>query len=378
MTQAESSAHVVRAKDLARFYGDVVGVCDLSVDIPRGTVGLLGPNGAGKSTFLKLLAGELQPSRGSIEVLGAPPFANPAVHARLGFCPQQDALWDDMTAVEFVEFLLRLSGRESLAARSAALAALERVQLVDAKDRRLGGFSKGMRQRVRIAQAIAHEPELVVLDEPLTGLDPLARHATLELFRQLAAEGASVLFSTHVLHEVEDRTITYLLLRPVPRASLLFGRLVPAVLWLWASCAAGTALLVAAAATARGSDAGVSDGTRLPLLLAACAGVATYTALHAALGVWVKHAMIVGLAYSFTIEGFLSNLPGRNQSLTIQHHLRSLVAGTGDDAWQRIDGFGSTEWNPLFDATLVLALVVLVACIAGAWRLARRQFDLPA
>jgi len=212
VTQAESSAPVVRAKDLARFYGDVVGVCDLSVDIPRGTVGLLGPNGAGKSTFLKLLAGELQPSRGSIEVLGAPPFANPSVHARLGFCPQQDALWDDMTAVEFVEFLLRLSGRESLAARSAALAALERVQLVDAKDRRLGGFSKGMRQRVRIAQAIAHEPELVVLDEPLTGLDPLARHATLELFRQLAAEGASVLFSTHVLHEVEALTQDVVLL----------------------------------------------------------------------------------------------------------------------------------------------------------------------
>ena len=190
---------------------------------------------------------------------------------------------------------------------------------------------------------------------------------------------ASLLLGVAVIaEEVEDRTITYLLLRPVPRASLLFGRLVPAVLWLWASCAAGTALLVAAAATARGSDAGVSDGTRLPLLLAACAGVATYTALHAALGVWVKHAMIVGLAYSFTIEGFLSNLPGRNQSLTIQHHLRSLVAGTGDDAWQRIDGFGSTEWNPLFDAALVLALVVLVAFIAGAWRLARRQFELPA
>ncbi len=211
MRQATESP-VVRTKDLARFYGDVVGVCDLSVEIPRGTVGLLGPNGAGKSTFLKLLVGELQPSRGSIEVLGAPPFANPAVHARLGFCPQQDALWDDMTAVEFVEFLLRLSGRDAHGARAAALQALDRVQLADARDRRLGGFSKGMRQRVRIAQAIAHEPELVVLDEPLTGLDPLARHATLALFRELRSAGTSVLFSTHVLHEVEALTQDVVLL----------------------------------------------------------------------------------------------------------------------------------------------------------------------
>jgi ABC-2 type transport system permease protein len=190
---------------------------------------------------------------------------------------------------------------------------------------------------------------------------------------------ASLLLGVAVVaEEVEDRTITYLLLRPIPRAALFVGRLAPAVLWLCACSAVGTALLVAAAATARGSDAGVSDGVRLPLLLAACAGVATYTTLHAALGVWVKHAMIVGLAYSFTIEGFLSNLPGRNQLLTIQYHLRSLVAGTGDDAWQRIDGFGATEWNPLFDSGLVLALVVACASAAGAWRLARRQFELPA
>ncbi len=190
---------------------------------------------------------------------------------------------------------------------------------------------------------------------------------------------ASLLLGVAVIaEEVEDRTITYLLLRPIPRAALLFGRLLPAVAWLWAFSAVGTALLVAAASTARGSDAGVSDGVRLPLLLAACAGVAAYTALHAALGVWVKHAMIVGLAYSFAIEGFLSNLPGRNQLLTIQHHLRSLVAGTGDDAWQRIDGFGAMEWNPLSDSALVLAMVALVACLVGAWRLARRQFELSA
>lgn len=214
------SEHLVQATDVARFYGDVVGVCDLSVTIPRGTVGLLGPNGAGKSTFLKLLVGELKPSRGQIEVLGETPFSNPRLHARLGFCPQQDALWEELTALEFVEFLLRLSGFEAATARSKGLQALERVQLADVAHRRLKGFSKGMRQRTRIAQAIAHQPELVVLDEPLTGLDPLARHATLELFRNLGNEGTSVVFSTHVLHEVEALTKNVVLLH---RGRLLAG-----------------------------------------------------------------------------------------------------------------------------------------------------------
>lgn len=214
------SEHLVQATDVARFYGDVVGVCDLSVTIPRGTVGLLGPNGAGKSTFLKLLVGELKPSRGQIEVLGETPFSNPRLHARLGFCPQQDALWEELTALEFVEFLLRLSGFEAATARSQGLQALERVQLADVAHRRLKGFSKGMRQRTRIAQAIAHQPELVVLDEPLTGLDPLARHATLELFRNLGNEGTSVVFSTHVLHEVEALTKNVVLLH---RGRLLAG-----------------------------------------------------------------------------------------------------------------------------------------------------------
>ena len=214
------SEHLVRATDVARFYGDVVGVCDLSVTIPRGTVGLLGPNGAGKSTFLKLLVGELKPSRGQIELLGETPFSNPRLHARLGFCPQQDALWEELTALEFVEFLLRLSGFEAATARSKGLQALERVQLADVAHRRLKGFSKGMRQRTRIAQAIAHQPELVVLDEPLTGLDPLARHATLDLFRNLGNEGTSVVFSTHVLHEVEALTKNVVLLH---RGRLLAG-----------------------------------------------------------------------------------------------------------------------------------------------------------
>ncbi|MBL8862822.1 MAG: ABC transporter ATP-binding protein [Planctomycetes bacterium] len=203
---------VVEARELGRWYGDVVGVSDVSVTIEGGIVGLLGANGAGKSTFLKLLVGELKPSRGSIRVLSEVPFANARLYRRLGFSPQQDALWGDLTARGTLEFLLRASGFPRAEARDRADRALRRVQLESAADRRVAGFSKGMRQRVRIAQAIAHDPEFVVLDEPLNGLDPLARRAALELFRELAAHGAHVLVSSHVLHEVEELTRTVLLL----------------------------------------------------------------------------------------------------------------------------------------------------------------------
>lgn len=203
---------VVEARELGRWYGDVVGLSDVSLGIEGGIVGLLGANGAGKSTFLKLLVGELRPSRGSIRVLGEDPFANRALYRRLGFSPQQDALWGDLTARQTLEFLLGISGFARGDARDRAQRALERVKLVDAADRRVGGFSKGMRQRVRIAQSIAHDPAFVVLDEPLNGLDPLARRDTLELFRELSDAGTHVLVSSHVLHEVEELTRTIVLL----------------------------------------------------------------------------------------------------------------------------------------------------------------------
>lgn len=204
--------YAVEARDLGRWYGDVVGVSDVSLRIEGGVVGLLGANGAGKSTFLKLLVGELKPSRGSIRVLGEEPFANSHLYRRVGFAPQQDALWGDLTARETLLFLLRVSGFQKAEARDRAARALERVKLVEAADRRVAGFSKGMRQRVRIAQAIAHDPALVVLDEPLNGLDPLARRDTLDLFRDLGESGTHVLVSSHVLHEVEELTRTIVLL----------------------------------------------------------------------------------------------------------------------------------------------------------------------
>jgi ABC-2 type transport system ATP-binding protein len=200
------------ARDLGRWYGPVVGLNDLSVTIPGGVIGLLGPNGAGKSTLLKLVAGEIRPSRGTLEVLGLEPFANREYFRRLGFCPQQDAMYGDMNALEFVSFLMRLSGFSPREARDRAARALERVALGDAMLRRTREYSKGMRQRVKVAQAIAHDPEFLILDEPLTGLDPIARRDMVALFAELGRAGKHILVSSHVLHEVESLTEDILLL----------------------------------------------------------------------------------------------------------------------------------------------------------------------
>lgn len=197
---------IVQAHEVGRWYGEVVGLNDLSVEIEPGITGLLGPNGAGKSTFMKLLVGELRPSRGSLRVLGLEPFANRALYQRLGFCPQQDALYDHLTGQEFVTVCMRLAGFSRPEARKRATAAMHEVGLEEAMGRRCSQYSKGMRQRTRLAQAIAHEPELLIVDEPLTGLDPIARHQTLELFKRLADKGTSILLSSHVLHEVQSLT----------------------------------------------------------------------------------------------------------------------------------------------------------------------------
>jgi len=202
----------IAVQDLGRWYGQVVGLNDLTLEIGEGITGLIGPNGAGKSTFLKLIAGEIRPSRGRLTVLGEVPFANRALFGRIGFCPQQDALYERMTGLQFVSFLMRLTGFSRADAKRMAWRALERVQLTDAAHRATKTYSKGMRQRVKLAQAIAHEPELLVVDEPLTGLDPIAREALTTLFKELASEGKSILLSSHVLHEVESMTREIVLL----------------------------------------------------------------------------------------------------------------------------------------------------------------------
>ena len=203
---------VLACHELGRYYGQVVGLNEVTTEVQGGVVGLVGPNGAGESTFLRLIVGEIRPSRGTVRVLGEDPFANRELYRRIGFCPQQDALYEDMSAFEILRLYLRLGGFSPKDARARAEHALARLNMTERMHRRVSTYSKGMRQRVRIAQAIAHEPEFLVLDEPMTGLDPLGRREVLELFRILGANGTHVLFSSHILYEVEHLTAEIVLL----------------------------------------------------------------------------------------------------------------------------------------------------------------------
>jgi ABC-2 type transport system ATP-binding protein len=203
---------VVVTDHLSKWYGQVIGLNDVSLTIGPGVTGLLGPNGAGKSTLLKLITGQLKPSKGSVKVLDEPVWGNARVYQRMGVCPEQDAFYDRLTGLEWLIVLLRLQGYGDGEAREGAVAALEQVDLKDAANKRIGAYSKGMRQRVKLAQAIAHEPEVLVLDEPLSGMDPLARRKTIRLLRTWAANGRSIIVSSHVLHEVEALTSNILLM----------------------------------------------------------------------------------------------------------------------------------------------------------------------
>ncbi len=203
---------IIHVENLTRSYGSVVALNEVSIDLKPGVVGLLGPNGAGKSTLLRILTGELRPTIGSVTVLGMEPFANPDLYHRIGICPEQEAMFDDMTGVEFVSFLLRMRGWSPPEAASRTDEWIERVGLVEARGRRIRGYSKGMRQRIKICTAFAHDPDLLLLDEPLTGLDPLWRHKVQRMVADCAERGATVLFSSHVLHEVEAVTRDVMLL----------------------------------------------------------------------------------------------------------------------------------------------------------------------
>ena len=203
---------VLECHELGRYYGQVVGLNELSTELGAGIIGLVGPNGAGKSTFLRLIVGEIRPSRGWLKVLGEVPFGNRELYRRLGFCPQQDALYEDMTGFDVVRLLLRLGGYSPRESKERAERALERLSLTQRMHSRVRTYSKGMRQRVRIAQSIAHDPQLLILDEPMTGLDPLGRREVLDLLRQLGASGTHVLFSSHILYEVENLTAEIVLL----------------------------------------------------------------------------------------------------------------------------------------------------------------------
>jgi ABC-2 type transport system ATP-binding protein len=206
------SATIVTAEQLSKWYGQVIGLNDVSVTVPAGITGLLGPNGAGKSTFLKLITGQLKPSKGKVRVLGEPIWDNPALYHQIGFCPEQDSFYERMTGLEWVTALVRLNGVTDAEASAMARRALEDVELTDAANKKIGAYSKGMRQRVKMAQAIAHEPDLLILDEPLAGMDPIARRKTIRMIKDWGRAGRSIIVSSHILHEIESMTANILLI----------------------------------------------------------------------------------------------------------------------------------------------------------------------
>ncbi len=188
-------------KNVSRWYGNVVAVNDVSFDLGPGITGLLGPNGAGKSTLLHMLAGLLKPSNGDALVEGEAAWQNPEIYKLVGFVPEREAVYPFLTGFEFVRLSARLHGLSD--PDSAATRALEEVELMDAKDRAVGGYSKGMRQRIKIASAIVHQPRILLLDEPFNGADPRQRLRMMEMLQRMAAAGATIVFSSHILEEVE-------------------------------------------------------------------------------------------------------------------------------------------------------------------------------
>ncbi|MGH9319768.1 MAG: ABC transporter ATP-binding protein [Vicinamibacteria bacterium] len=203
-----SSPAVVRLENVSRWYGNVLGLSGADLTLAPGVTALLGPNGAGKSTLIKLVTGLIRPSSGAITVFGEQPFANPRVNARLGVVPEEEELRPaaPVRARDFLTYLLRLHGFDLEEAERRADRSLAEVGLESAASTRVRAFSRGMRQRMRLAQAIAHDPDLLVLDEPLTGLDPVGRREFIDWIRGFGARGKTVLVSSHILHEVELMT----------------------------------------------------------------------------------------------------------------------------------------------------------------------------
>jgi ABC-2 type transport system ATP-binding protein len=196
----------------SRWYGPVIALNDVTASLGPGVTGLLGPNGAGKSTFLKLAAGQLTPSQGEVRLLGRRAWGSPEAFHRVGLCPEADAFWEWQTGRQFLETLLRLTGFDAAERRRRTEEALALVELLPAGDRKVGGYSRGMRQRLKLAQALAHDPEVLLLDEPLTGTDPVSRRRAIDLVKRLGREGRTVLVSSHILHEVEAMTRSVLLI----------------------------------------------------------------------------------------------------------------------------------------------------------------------
>jgi ABC-2 type transport system ATP-binding protein len=211
---APSSDLIVQGENLSRFYGMILGLNNVSFTIRRGITGIVGPNGAGKTTLFRLLLGQIRPSSGSLRVFGEDPWCNLQVQARIAYCPEAETVPSGIGAFDWLVGLGMISGLSAGEAKARARSNLDRVKLGSAHwKKRLTALSKGMRQRVKLAQCLLHEPALVILDEPMNGLDPMGREDMANVLRDLARDGRSVLISSHILHDLETLCAEFLLLR---------------------------------------------------------------------------------------------------------------------------------------------------------------------
>jgi ABC-2 type transport system ATP-binding protein len=203
---------IIKTEKLSKWYGNILGLSDVTISIESGITGLLGPNGAGKSTFLKLLTGQLKASIGCVTIEGEKVRNNHRLFSKIGFCPEGDSFYEEMTGWEFVTGLLKLQNFSSSEITSKAQKALSIVDLEKNKDRRIKTYSRGMRQRLKFAQAISHEPKILILDEPLNGMDPLGRRKLIRLIKTYREEGKTIIVSSHVLPEIEAMTNNIILI----------------------------------------------------------------------------------------------------------------------------------------------------------------------
>jgi len=203
---------MIELQHVTKLYGSVIGVNDVTLSLGPGAYGLLGPNGSGKSTLLNLITGQLRPTLGSLSVLGERPWNSAPVLRRIGICPELDLLYPNVTGYDWVRYLMELHGFDRQEAAERAEKALHEVGMAQAMHRQMGGYSRGMRQRAKLAQAFGHDPDLLILDEPFNGLDPIGRHDMTELIRGFLLEDKGVLLASHVLHEVEAITHSFMLI----------------------------------------------------------------------------------------------------------------------------------------------------------------------
>jgi ABC-2 type transport system ATP-binding protein len=197
---------VLIAEELSKWYGNILGISEISLQISPGIQGLLGPNGAGKSTFLKIASGQLKHNIGKITIFGQKVYNNHNLFTRVGFCPENDSFYKEVTGWEFMLFLSKMHGFKGKEAREKAEIALERMGMTENAKKQISAFSMGMRQRLKVASSIIHDPDLLILDEPLRGVDPLWRVKIIKLIKEYEKEGKAVIVSSHILPEIEAMT----------------------------------------------------------------------------------------------------------------------------------------------------------------------------